>query len=841
MSSPVADRLNEIFKRDNDGHRHIVFWYDEKQEFIDLIDSIQLENARIHKLTDRNIFKTRYLLEKEDKTSNFLIYAPFPRPSDRENGLANIIYYSTVFYADAISYRLLQLQLPDEFRPIVKKYSLFFNCEKRTQSFQKLSIHRNPSEENICLGILSVITGSKSGSLEFSTILKNIILQQDHDYIAGMEKYQVLDFFWQTCRKKYGYTSTSPTLQKLIRTLFVTDLYQNIDEEYVPNPAAWKEYLVDDPRHRANIIQSIRETRDDAKIYTDLSADLEIQLDVTKYLNPETPVSAYLSCDTFECFDKIIIKYLCDYLHNNRIPYPKEFEKHTRGETTYFADKYHHTYKALDMASALYASLANFSPEILPNNPEKFIEEYQNHWALVDQYYRRFYEAVDQVETPGLFNEICKDVEISYLQFLETLNRNWSETLGRNISQISEINIVKQDEFFQKFVAPNLDKGATVVIISDGFRLETALELAADINQEQKDKVTVQPMLSTIPSYTALGMAALLPHRSLTINPEKEFEIRVDGAPTKTLDDRTKILTAYSENAVGLNYDDVEKLSREELRKRLTGKTLIYIYHNKIDARGENAMTEKNVFSACRDAQNDIKKIIKKITQDKSITNYIITADHGFLYTRDEILESSKITVGKREPGSAEKRFIYDIKNPEIPHTSTYSLEYLGAENSGIFVTIPRGIDIFKLQGRGLNYVHGGFSLQESLVPVMTVKTNRAKVDFEPAGLTLLSKAKIVNLIEYIEVRQENLVGETVKPFNALLYFIDEEGNNISNKESVRVDASENRQEFKIKFTFNKRSYDKTKPYFLVIYDEELDKEYKRIQFMIDIPFVPLF
>ena len=97
MSSPVADRLNEIFKRDNDGHRHIIFWYDEKQEFIDLIDSIQLENARIHKLTDRNIFKTRYLLEKEDKTSNFLIYAPFPRPSDRENGLANIIYYSTVF------------------------------------------------------------------------------------------------------------------------------------------------------------------------------------------------------------------------------------------------------------------------------------------------------------------------------------------------------------------------------------------------------------------------------------------------------------------------------------------------------------------------------------------------------------------------------------------------------------------------------------------------------------------------------------------------------------------------------------------------------------------------
>lgn len=840
MGSPIEDRLNKLFRDHTEDSRLIVFWYDGKQEFNEEIDALQLENASIHRLSDKNIFATRYLLEKKNRTKNYLVYAPFSRPTDKENALADIVHYSTIFSADAISFRLLELQLPETFKPTLEKYAVFLNSNARVEKLKKFAVDQNPSEAYLCLSILSVITGSKKPDI--NAILKKILITPDNTFMEDMEKYNVCDFFWQECEEKYGYKSDSPTLDKLTRTLFVTDLFQSIDEPYAPHPPAWKEYCVENPYHRSNIIWSLRKSRQCTEFYDESAPEIEKVLDVVRYLNPDAPVSAYLRCDTFECFDKIIIQYLCDYLHNNHISYPSEFAKHKRGdESNHFSAKYHHIYEALEMVSSFYGVLSDFSSSVLPNIPEEFIEEYQNKWALADQYYRRFYEAFDQAENPDLLYDIREDIENAYLRFLETLNRTWTELLERTITKISDINIPQQSNFFQKFVAPDLGKGATVVIISDGFRLETALELAADINQEQKDKVTVQPMLSTIPSYTALGMAALLPHQSLTINPEKEFEIRVDGASAKNLVERTKILTAYSENAVGLNYDDVINLPRLELRDLLAGKTLIYIYHNQIDATGETAMTEKKVFFACRDAQNDIKKIINKITQDKSITNYIITADHGFIYTRDEIPESSKITVGRRESGLSEKRFILDRETYDILGTRTYSMEYLGAENSGLFVTVPRGIDIFKLPGRGLNYVHGGLSLQESLVPVMTVKTNRAKVDFEPAGLVLLSNPKITNITEYIEVMQQKLVRETVKPFKAQLYFVDGEGNNISNKESVLVENTDDREEYKIKFTFNKRSYDKTKPYFLVIYDEEQDKEYTRIQFMIDIAFVPLF
>lgn len=39
------------------------------------------------------------------------------------------------------------------------------------------------------------------------------------------------------------------------------------------------------------------------------------------------------------------------------------------------------------------------------------------------------------------------------------------------------------------------------------------------------------------------------------------------------------------------------------------------------------------------------------------------------------------------------------------------------------------GVDVFKAQGGGQNYVHGGASLQEMILPVITLKTAKGKVD----------------------------------------------------------------------------------------------------------------
>ena len=80
----IVDKLNTEFAGE---HRKLVFWYDDAADFAEDIDSMELENAKVYKLTKDNQFYTKYFLEKEDTTTNYLIYAPFPKPPVTENHL----------------------------------------------------------------------------------------------------------------------------------------------------------------------------------------------------------------------------------------------------------------------------------------------------------------------------------------------------------------------------------------------------------------------------------------------------------------------------------------------------------------------------------------------------------------------------------------------------------------------------------------------------------------------------------------------------------------------------------------------------------------------------------
>lgn len=87
----ITDKLNSEFASDV---RKLVFWYDANAEFQEDIDSIELENAKVLHLEPDNQFYIKYFLEREDTTTNYLVYAPFAKPSIRDNHLADTIRYS---------------------------------------------------------------------------------------------------------------------------------------------------------------------------------------------------------------------------------------------------------------------------------------------------------------------------------------------------------------------------------------------------------------------------------------------------------------------------------------------------------------------------------------------------------------------------------------------------------------------------------------------------------------------------------------------------------------------------------------------------------------------------
>ena len=70
----IIDRLNAAFTGEV---RKLIFWYDDKAEFVEDIESMELENAKIYRLERDNQFYTKYFLERVDTETNYLIFAIF--------------------------------------------------------------------------------------------------------------------------------------------------------------------------------------------------------------------------------------------------------------------------------------------------------------------------------------------------------------------------------------------------------------------------------------------------------------------------------------------------------------------------------------------------------------------------------------------------------------------------------------------------------------------------------------------------------------------------------------------------------------------------------------------
>ena len=130
-----------------------------------------------------------------------------------------------------------------------------------------------------------------------------------------------------------------------------------------------------------------------------------------------------------------------------------------------------------------------------------------------------------------------------------------------------------------------------------------------------------------------------------------------------------------------------------------------------------------------------------------------------------------------------------------------------------------------KVQGGGENYVHGGISLQELVVPVIVFKnlrtTNKNYVEVKNAELKLLSESrKISNLIFSLEFHQRQPVGDKIQPCTYSLYMTDDEGAVISDRQTVIADKTSDNaaaRVFRVRFNLKAGTYDKKKVYRLVI------------------------
>ena len=289
-------------------------------------------------------------------------------------------------------------------------------------------------------------------------------------------------------------------------------------------------------------------------------------------------------------------------------------------------------------------------------------------------------------------------------------------------------------------------------------------------------------------------------------------------------------------------------MKRAERQALVKGMNVVYIYHNRID---ESAHTsDADVFSACDEAIDEIKNLVRIIVNDFSGVQIYITADHGFLYTYSPLTEDSKVSRESWANKEIEYGRRYAIMSEDASPEYLLPICFLkGKTEYKAFA--PRENIRIKMNGGGLNFVHGGISLEELVVPIIdyhylrndskAYQKNRSKIDTKPVTVSLLSSnKKISNMIFGLNFYQKETVGDNREQAIYSLYFTDSTGKIVSDTCRIIADkTSDDAQERTFRCNFNLKSlqFDNKETYYLVIADESGLQVPQREEFQIDIAF----
>ena len=850
LAERFAAHLTEFHKR------RIIFWSDEDGEFAEQVTELDLLGVKIIKLTGTNNFAVKKLLSADDLTSDYLIYDPLAYEKDhKDDWLLDIKLYSEEFRADLVSIQMdeLSVEPSSAMRKTIKLYAKFLDNKERKAKLRKIGrTYQTPLQ--LHTEIMAVLCGLNGGSAQdvIIALLSAGLEKETNAPLANIEKFGNIEAFWQLVQKYTGFVNADDrSLSDLAAHILLTALSQTMPTSSL---RGLERFVTDSCK--AYCYQLVHEWQrsDGSEDLIEICRQVEQELRLADRFD-KIEISLLLKSDTFPAINESILKRFYAEIGEQVIKTDAIFEtvenRRTSGWYNLTVDYFESLYYIGKLQEFYLAHIDGFHLV----EPAKIWKLYTTDAYQMDSHYRHFhYFFGNTLKSPHALLEDalkkCSDVvEGLYREwFLKELTLNWTHAIAGDLEclgYVSEIN--KQREFYRRYVSPNVSKGGRVfVVISDALRFEVAAELSEALSHTTKGKAALESMQVVFPGTTKFGMAALLPGKELSVS--EKMEVSIDGNPTGSTAARGAVLSAANPDSVTVTYNDLLQMKKVERRALVQGKEIIYIYHNSIDALGDKLATETKVFEACDAAISELNAIVKIIVNDLSGINIFITADHGFLYTYKPLEESQKISrqtfngeifeLGRRYalvPPGASADYLLPVKTER---------ELGGIPMKGY---APRDTVRIKVQGGGENYVHGGISLQEMVVPVIVYKGMRSGykqyVEVQNPGLALISESrKVSNLIFSLDFLQKQPVGEKVQACSYTLHFTDEAGVPVSDTQTVIADkASGNASDrvFRVRFTLKQMQFTKNKIYRLVIAnDTDVPEE---VEFRIDIAFADDF
>ena len=849
LNRRFAAPLPEFYKR------RIIFWYDEDREFEDRIEELVLENANILVLTGRNTFAAKKLLAADDTADNYLVYSPLHYEKPEDNWLLNIALYSEEFRADLNSIWMDEMGLPNNatVRRMVKGYRRFFNSMERRKSVAEMAKSINTASQ-LHMAVMASICGIKDA--QPSGIIRAVLVQSlnlDNNTIyQDFVKYGAANPFWAMVAQATGYSEGDDLdLGRLATHILLTATTRTMRTELL----AGLDCFISTPHQSYcyDMVSDWLQSDDSGSLYH-IARFVEDEARLSNRLM-KYKVEDLMDAECFPCINECILQMLMREIDDYIIDVDAISSVVGKRRTMAWYDNVSCYYEGLLQIANMQAFFRDHASGFHLAQAREIWDAYTSDYYKMDTFYRRFHLCfnrsliVSNEVLDDLFKHVVEKAEGLYNGwFLNQLGSNWSDVCADELKQHGRVLGINQQENFYRSKVVFCDS-KVYVIISDAFRYEVAASLSEQLRRETQSKVQLESIQAVFPTITKFGMAALLPHKELTVIPKNNGGVSVlaDGVSTE-MSNRDRVLKNAHSASVALQYKNMIKMKRADRQMLVKGTDIVYIYHDKIDEASHTA--DNLVFPACDDAINEIKNIVRIICNDFGGTRIFITADHGFLYTYSPLTEDDKVDKTGFNQQDVEYGRRYAIMQQGAQPDYLLQVKFID-ENSGLNAFAPRENVRIKMSGGGLNFVHGGISLQEMVVPVIdyqflrnaskTYQRDREKYDTKPVTVSLLSATrKISNMIFSLNFYQKEAVGDNRSACSYLLYFTDVNGKQISDTTRIIADkVSDNGQERTFRCSFNLKSmkYSNLDSYYLVIADESGLQAPQREEFQIDIAF----
>ena len=708
MSDAVTVRAHLLRWFDS---RRVVFWHDPDGQYAAELDGLDLPGIQTVRVANDEFAVKNRLLHDEPE-GKFLVYRSGAVPSGIGNWLLDLELAYGVFTADRTVLIAQNLGLAGEgIDEVVQAHEKFFNAAKRVQSLKAL-LSPDDDAARLQAKISAVLLGQREHSLlEITRTLLTENAKAAHAKYDALVEYGLDDFYWRGVASiyGYGYDSASPSIDDLVLWIF----QKAIEGFKSDRPGGLQNIQLD--------FASLRNDRRSQEAMATLAKRAARDLDYKSKIEDRS-FRDLVAVDLFEENDQKIISDLARAVAEQTVTSREVAEVVRARQSSVWIDGYKQLYTAVASASELLGELASLNVGM--QSFDDGLERYRREWFRIDQLYRQFTFAYRTYEGPHPLEPVREQVEKRYTnKYVYELGNAWQQQIDQ-VEKWRSNALRSQIAFYARYVEPLVRDGdkKAVVIISDALRYEVADELGSLIRREDRFDAVLDAVLGVLPSYTQLGMAALLPHSTLKHSADAKT-VLADDQPTNSTALRSKILEGVGGSAI--QAEDFKAKTAEERRELYKANRVLYVYHNRIDSMGDKAGTERQVFEAVDDTLRDIVDLVKKLASANA-TNIFITADHGFLFQDEALADTFFLSTQPQgdDIKVVNRRFVLG-KGLKVDNAfTTFDAAQLGLE-SDLEVQVPKSIHRLRLAGGGSRFVHGGATLQEIVVPVLAINKKR--------------------------------------------------------------------------------------------------------------------